>query len=106
MGQGRVWTGAQAAEIGLVDTLGGLRSAVREGKRRLEIEEDADVALVLFPAPRSLVEQVEDMFRGTQVGALWSQAPLADLARHAEPWLAALERGGPLALLPFSLEIH
>jgi protease-4 len=106
VGQGRVWTGAQAAEIGLVDTLGGLRAAVREGKRRLELDEDADVALVVFPAPRSIVEQVEDALRGARVGALLPSTPLAGIARRAEPWLEALESDGPLALLPFALEIR
>ncbi len=34
IGQGRVWTGAQASEIGLVDVLGGLRTAVLEAEER------------------------------------------------------------------------
>jgi protease-4 len=106
VGQGRVWTGAQAAEVGLVDTLGGLRAAVREGKRRLELDEEADVALVLFPAPRSIVEQLDDALRGAHAGALLPPASLAGIARRAEPWLEALESGGPLALLPFAMEIH
>src|SRR5215475_2899531 len=33
VGRGRVWTGAQAVEIGLVDELGGLRRAVRRAKQ-------------------------------------------------------------------------
>jgi protease-4 len=106
VGQGRVWTGAQAREIGLVDALGGLRAAVREGKKRLEIDEDADVALVVFPPPRTLLEQVEDALTGASAQLLLPQVPLAGIVRRAEPWLDALERGGPMALLPFSLEIR
>ena len=76
-----------------MDSLGGLRAAVKEGKRRLELDEDADVALVVFPAPRSLVEQIEETLRG---GARAQGLPstLAGLAQEALPWLEALERGG------------
>jgi protease-4 len=103
--QGRVWTGAQAAEVGLVDSLGGLRAAVSEGKRRLEIEEDADVALVVFPPPRSLVEQVQDALNG-RVAALGISSALSGLAGEALPWLEAIESGGPLALMPFAIEVR
>ena len=108
VGQGRVWTGAQAHEVGLVDELGGLREAVRVGKRRLEIAEDADVALVVFPPPRTLVQQIEDALSVARVnlGLESSPALLAGVARRAEPWLDVLETGVPLALLPFSVEIH
>lgn len=105
VGQGRVWTGAQAAKNGLVDTLGGLREAVRAGKRRVGIAEDADVALVVFPPPRSLVQQVEDALR-SRAGSLSPVAVVPGFARRAEPWLAALQSDGPLALLPFELEIR
>lgn len=106
VGQGRVWTGAQAAEVGLVDSLGGLRAAVREGKRRQGLAEDADVALVVFPPPRSLLEQFEDALTGARAALLPTPAVLAGLARRAEPWLEALQSGTPLAVLPFALEIH
>lgn len=38
--QGRVWTGAQAKERGLVDTLGGLDAAVRSAAKRAGLGED------------------------------------------------------------------
>ncbi|HEX5065383.1 MAG TPA: signal peptide peptidase SppA [Myxococcota bacterium] len=106
VGQGRVWTGAQAKEVGLVDELGGLRAAIAVGKKRLDIAEDADVALVVFPAPRSLVEQIQDAFTGARTSLLPAPALLAEVARRAEPWLEALESGVPMAVLPFSMEIH
>jgi protease-4 len=106
VGQGRVWTGAQAHEVGLVDELGGLRAAVRLGKRRLDIAEDADVALVVFPPPRTLVQQIEDALTGARAQLLPTPGLLAGVARRAEPWLLALEGGVPLAVLPFAMEIH
>jgi protease IV len=104
IGQGRVWTGAQALDVGLVDRLGGLRAAVLEAKKRAGIAPDADVELVPYPPPRSLVEQLGDLLRGTGVGA--TPEPALRLARRFEPWLAALADGSPSALLPFTVEIR
>jgi protease-4 len=107
VGQGRVWTGAQAREVGLVDELGGLREAVRVGKKRLSIAEDKDVALVVFPAPRSLAQQIADALTGKETESfLPAPALLSGIARRAEPWLEALQSGVPMAVLPFSMEIH
>jgi protease-4 len=47
--RGRIWTGADALERGLVDELGGLRTAVCRAKILAGLDEDADVRLVSFP---------------------------------------------------------
>jgi protease IV len=47
--RGRVWTGADALERGLVDELGGFRTAVRRAKVLAGLDEDADVRLVSYP---------------------------------------------------------
>jgi protease IV len=47
--EGRVWTGRQAHERGLVDALGGLEQALEETKRRLGLEPGARVALTRRP---------------------------------------------------------
>lgn len=47
--RGRVWTGADAIERGLVDELGGLRTAVRRAKEHAGLDADADVELVALP---------------------------------------------------------
>ncbi|MGV0698730.1 signal peptide peptidase SppA [Mycolicibacter sinensis] len=47
--RGRVWTGADAAERGLVDELGGLRTAVRRAKMLAGLDEDAQVRTVSYP---------------------------------------------------------
>lgn len=104
LARGRVWTGEQAAERGLVDALGGLRAAVIEGKRQLSIDEDADVTLMLFPPPQSLPEQIAEALGGIRA-AVQPALPLPDTLAKARPWLEALTAGGPVALLPFSLEI-
>ena len=102
--RGRVWTGAQALEAGLIDELGGLRAAVAVGKRRLSLDEDADVALVVYPPPRSLADQLVEAMGGARLTLV--PTPLDGVVARARPWLRALADGAPAALLPFSLEIH
>ncbi len=47
--RGRVWTGADALERGLVDELGGLRTAVRRAKVLAGLDQDAKVRIVSYP---------------------------------------------------------
>jgi protease IV len=47
--RGRVWTGADAMERGLVDELGGLRTAIGRAKVLAGLEPDADVRVVGYP---------------------------------------------------------
>lgn len=47
--RGRIWSGADAHERGLVDELGGFRTAVRRAKVLAGLDEDADVRLVSYP---------------------------------------------------------
>ena len=47
--QGRVWTGRQAKENGLVDELGGLNLALAISKEKAGLPEDAEVEIVTFP---------------------------------------------------------
>jgi protease IV len=48
--QGRIWTGADALERGLVDELGGLRTAMRRAKILAGLDEDAEVRIVSYPS--------------------------------------------------------
>ena len=49
IGRGRVFTGAQAVENGLIDVVGGFDVALAEARALAEIGADADVRLVDFP---------------------------------------------------------
>jgi len=51
LAKGRVWTGDDAFKIGLVDTLGGLQTAIRLAKRRLGIPKDKLVRIRIYPEP-------------------------------------------------------
>lgn len=58
IGRGRVWTGAQAVNIGLVDVLGGLDTAINIAKEKAGIPLEQKVRLVLYPKEKSLLEMI------------------------------------------------
>jgi protease-4 len=51
--KGRVWTGEQAAKIGLVDALGGYDVALKELRDKLKMKETDMLTLEPFPAPET-----------------------------------------------------
>ncbi len=59
--KGRVWTGVQAKELGLVDKLGGFYDAVSEAKRLGGISGNERVRLKLFPSRKSPFEAFQHM---------------------------------------------
>ena len=52
--KGRIWSGKDARDIGLVDELGGFEEAVRAAKASAGIGEEEKVGLRAFPAKRAL----------------------------------------------------
>lgn len=69
--QGRVWTGQQAKDLGLVDELGGLYKAIDLAKQRARIPADEEVQLVVYPPHRSFYEVVSETL-ASPVGRLRS----------------------------------
>ena len=63
--KGRVWTGAQAKEIGLVDELGGIMTAIDAAKKLAEIDADEEVRIKVFPRQKTVEEQINDIFTGS-----------------------------------------
>ena len=65
--QGRVWTGKQAQELGLVDELGGLDDALAIAKEQAGFTEDDKVNLIVLPKQRPFFEQLlEQMIEDTE----------------------------------------
>jgi protease IV len=103
--QGRVWTGRQAKELGLVDELGGLEAAIAVAKQRARIPADEEVELVVYPPRRSFYEALAEGFAGMSRGGALAAA-LTDREARAVAALTAPIRlfrsGEPLALMPFT----
>jgi protease-4 len=98
--QGRVWTGTEALERGLVDRLGGLDVALRLAKERAKIGKDQEVNLIVLPEPKSLFETILER----QEDGVEAMVP-RDLRRIAR-WVRSLSDGGVLARLPFDLQVR
>lgn len=113
--QGRVWTGTQAKDRGLVDEFGGLDRAVEVAKQLANIPADKSVRRVVFPAPRGFLQ---DMFGGggdnlavmrakQQQRAMLEALP--EDMRRAFKYAALfdqMKRGETMALMPFELRIR
>ena len=101
--QGRVWTGKQAKELGLVDELGGLDRALEIAKERAKIAAGTEVELVVYPPKKSLLEVVaEPLGRTDSTGALTSLLGVrnAQAINAVTAPLRLFRRGEPLALMP------
>lgn len=74
VGQGRVWTGAQAKERGLVDRLGSYRDALASAAKRAKLGEDYRVAYIERPVSR--IERFLNMMGASTAQAINIQVKL------------------------------
>lgn len=69
IGQGRVWSGERARQLGLVDELGGLDAAVAAAKALARIPASEPVSFVYLPPPKTLMEKMRDLAGGATLQA-------------------------------------
>ncbi len=103
--QGRVWTGRQAKDLGLVDALGGLDRAVALAKERAKIPAGDQVELVFYPPKRSLYDVLMSSLPGMDeragVAALLGVQDRRAIGTLTAP-LRLFRRGEPLAIMPMA----
>ncbi len=115
--QGRVWTGRQAHEVGLVDKLGGLDDAVHEAARLSRAwSGDARPRVQIFPKHKTLFDLLGQGREGTERlrfgGQLRSLArtlprPVAGAASRLAHVLESLVDGrAVLAMMPMAIELR
>ena len=75
--RGRVWSGEDALKVGLVDRLGGYPAAIAEVKQALEVAEDEEIDLVLWPKPLEPIERL--------MMALGGDSPYAGVTALLDP---------------------
>jgi len=111
VGQGRVWTGAQARDKGLVDEFGGLDKAIEVAKQLAKIPADKGVERVILPYPTTFLQE---LFSGgdnsnTQIEQQRAVfAALPEDARRALRYMALMERmknGESMLVMPFDIRI-
>ncbi|HZU89464.1 MAG TPA: S49 family peptidase [Stellaceae bacterium] len=93
--KGRVWTGADAKARGLVDALGGYRTALRLAKEAAGIPPAAPVTLAVYPRRKSVFEILYDRLEGKDE----NDGVAADESSAFARALAALPPLRPLAVL-------
>lgn len=104
--QGRVWTGRQAFEIGLVDEIGGLHTALDRVRTSLHLAPDDDLELVIRPAPKTVSEEIADLFNSRIASLAESVVPIPRMLRPLRALLAEMPEGRPLLVPPVWVEIH
>ena len=63
LAKGRVWTGAQAVQIGLVDEVGGYDTTLSAIRKKLGLATDASLILQPYPAPETPMERIEKLMK-------------------------------------------
>ena len=105
LAQGRVWTGRQARQNGLVDAIGGLDRAVALVRQKARLP-GTEVELVIYPTRKSLYEILTSQFTGSdeqaRLAALMGIPERHALGRVTAPW-TLFRKGEALALMPFGL---
>ena len=100
--QGRVWTGAMAKQLGLVDDLGGLDDAIAKAKELAEVE---DCTIITYPAKPSMLDEILSSLPKGYVKTFTPDgaAQVIDGLR----WLTELDNINPLqARMPYWVEIN
>lgn len=102
---GRVWTGIQAKEIGLVDELGGLDVAIEIAAKKGKLKPGA-YKVVVYPKAKSFLDQL--------ISSAMSESSLTQkFADLNMPWAKPIlemermkKREGYLALMPYLMEFE
>ncbi len=95
---GRIYTGAQAKALNLIDEVGGMSTALSLLKRELKIADNEDVELVLYPKPKSFWQTLAE-------GDFFSSSIPRVSLDGLKQTLRSLETPAPWLLAP-SLEIR
>ena len=102
IGQGRVWSGQQALDNGLVDRLGSIEDAIDAAASKAGLE---DYRLVTYPAMKNPFESL--LGSSTDRISTWfAKRELGDQYRHYEDVKKALGIRGMQTRLPYTMEIH
>ena len=82
--QGRVWTGADALKIGLVDEIGSLYDAVSYAAGTQGDGDLADWSIACYPKPQTLLEMIMESLSGTS--SVMAGTPFAPVEKAYKDW--------------------
>ena len=103
--QGRVWTGTDALEIGLVDEIGTLQDAISYAAALADFHASDEYSVVNYPKPLTFFEEMMLSFgKTTEEPTILAGTPFAAMGKA----LGSAVKGNPAvvyARMPYSLEI-
>lgn len=102
IGQGRVWSGANALGIGLIDEFGGLKDAIEVAKEKAGLEH---VRIISLPKQKDPFEEMLKQLTGN-VSASFIEQKLGSTYKYYEKLEKVLQYEGIQARLPFFIEIQ
>ena len=99
--QGRVWTGAEALGIGLVDQIGTIEDAINYAATSIEgVTSVNDVQVVAYPKPQTAIEALLESFG--QGESVFTGTPLEDVETAFSGWTEA-QSGKMYARIPYEI---
>jgi protease-4 len=106
--QGRVWTGAEALGIGLVDEIGTLGDAVAYAASLAGLVSESDYQVAAFPRPLTAMEQIMEMMgMSKRDKSILAGTPFAAIGRTLEKVARDAEQPARVfAAMPYSIEIR
>jgi len=102
IGQGRVWAGNDAKEIGLVDEIGGLNKAIEIAKEMAKLD---DYEIENYPKRPDQIEQLIKEFSG-DVETSMIKNRLGDNYKFYQKMESVSQQSGIMARMPFDIEVH
>ena len=106
--QGRVWSGSEAKNIGLVDELGGLDAAIKFAAEKARLGNN--FRLVEYPRQKELLEAIQEFVEHTSPRFARSTGLSAKIVEHVEAELKMLrafnDPNGIYARMPLSLNVR
>ncbi len=104
IGQGRVWSGADAKNIGLIDAYGGLNDAIASAARMAEVKE-GEYRLMKYPEAKEPLEALMDELTGRETKAKL-KSELGPFYTYFEYLKDLSEMEGTQARLPYHINIQ
>ncbi len=101
IGQGRVWTGIQAVELGLVDEIGGLDYAIESAKDLAKIE---DYKILEYPEIKEPFQEILESLQ-EDISAKIFSTEVNNIFEHYSKALKMVKSKEIQARLPFEMEI-
>lgn len=101
IGQGRVWTGAEAINIGLVDRLGNIDDAVKSAAKKAGIKE---YKLVAYPAQKDPLKELFDE-SSDKIKTYFTKQELGDTYPYYQKLQSVLKTSGIQSRMPYDIMI-